>query len=88
VVSEEHTGEGIVYSWATVHLPLDPSFADQVPYTVVVVELTGGARLFGRLLDHDPRRLTAGAPVAFEPVRIGGRTVPGFHLAREGEHGA
>jgi uncharacterized OB-fold protein len=71
-----------------VHLPLDPAFADQVPYTVVVVELAGGARLFGRLLDDDPRGLAAGAPVSFEPVRIGGRSIPGFHLMREAEHAA
>jgi uncharacterized OB-fold protein len=83
VIGQEVSGDGTVYSWATVHMPLDASFADQVPYTVVVVELAGGARMFGRLRDDGRGGLEAGAPVRFEPVRIGGRAVPGFRLASD-----
>jgi hypothetical protein len=81
VVSEEAAGEGTVYSWATVHMPLASDFVEQVPYTVVVVELDEGARVFGRLLGEDAAGLCAGASVRFEPAVIGGRPVPGFRLA-------
>lgn len=53
---------GSVYTWVTIHRALDPSFAAEVPYTIVVVELDGGARLNARLLGAVDG-LTAGARV-------------------------
>jgi hypothetical protein len=38
-----------VYSWVTVHRALDPVFGDDVPYTVLAVDLDEGPRIFGRL---------------------------------------
>jgi uncharacterized protein len=43
------SGRGKIYSWVTVHRALDPVFADDVPYTIVAVDLTEGPRMFGRL---------------------------------------
>jgi len=40
---------GRVYSWIVVHRALVDRFADQVPYTVAVVELDAGCRVVGRL---------------------------------------
>lgn len=40
---------GTVYSWVTVHRAFQPAFADQVPYTLVTVDLDGGGRVVGRL---------------------------------------
>jgi uncharacterized OB-fold protein len=77
----EVSGDGEIYSWATVHLPLSPEFADEVPYTVVVVQLSGGGRLFGRLLDHDSASPVAGAGVQFETYWVDGRALPGFRIA-------
>jgi uncharacterized OB-fold protein len=42
-------GQGSVYSWVEVLYPLDPQFADEVPYTVGVVELVEGPRIAARL---------------------------------------
>ena len=53
---------GSLYTWVTVHRALDDSFADDVPYTVVVVELDGGARVNARLLGVGDG-LSAGARV-------------------------
>ena len=44
---------GKVYSWVTVHRPLTPAMADQVPYTVATVDLPDGPRVLGRL-DGEP----------------------------------
>ena len=45
----EVSGDARVYSWVTVHWPLTPAMADEVPYTIATVELAEGARMVGRL---------------------------------------
>jgi uncharacterized protein len=47
----ESTGHGRVYSWVTVHRSFGAPFADQVPYTVALIDLTEGCRALGRLED-------------------------------------
>jgi uncharacterized OB-fold protein len=44
----ESEGLGALYSWVVVHHAFDPAFADEVPYTIVAVDLDEGARLAGR----------------------------------------
>ena len=58
-------GGGRVYSWIRVHRALTPAMADEVPYTVAVIELVAGPRLLARL---------DGRPA----VRIGDRVEPRF----------
>jgi uncharacterized OB-fold protein len=76
-------GRGRLYSWATVHIALDPAFVPDAPYTVVVAELDGGGRLMGRLLDTSDE-LRAGAQVQLETYEVDGETLPGFRLVQEG----
>lgn len=45
----EVDGRGSVYSWITVRRPLDPAFADELPYTLAAVDLDAGPRIVGRL---------------------------------------
>src|SRR5687767_3647693 len=40
-------GAGRIHSWTVTHRPVDPAWADQVPYATVVVELDEGVRLVG-----------------------------------------
>lgn len=47
------SGRGRLYSWAVCAVPVDPTFAADIPYTVVMVDLEEGARLYGRLLNPD-----------------------------------
>jgi hypothetical protein len=77
----EASGRGRIYSWITVHIPLDPAFADDVPYTIVAVDLEEGGRLFGRLLEPDPPDLRGGEELLFEPYQSGDVLLPGFHHA-------
>ena len=64
------TGRGRVYSWTITHRPLDPGFADEVPYAVLVVETEEGPRLVGNLRELAPSELSLGlaVEVVFEPV--------------------
>ena len=56
------SGEGTIYSFSTVYRPPSAEFKDDVPYTVVLVELSEGPRM--------PRTPVELAPDA---VRIGQR---------------
>jgi uncharacterized OB-fold protein len=49
-------GEGTVYSWVGVHRALTAAFEAELPYTIVTVELTAGARVFARLDGPEPTR--------------------------------
>ena len=64
------TGDGKVYSWTITHRAIDPGFADEVPYAVVVVEMDEGPRLVGNLRELAPSELSLGLPVqvVFEKV--------------------
>jgi hypothetical protein len=40
---------GVLYSYAEYHRALDPAFADDVPYTVGLIELDDGPRMYGMM---------------------------------------
>jgi uncharacterized protein len=42
---------GTLWSHATYHRALDPAFAKEIPYTVGLIELDDGPRMYGRLVD-------------------------------------
>ena len=46
-------GTGSIYSWVVVHRPLGGIPAEQLPRTIVTVELDEGCRLLGRLVGAD-----------------------------------
>jgi uncharacterized OB-fold protein len=59
-------GTGTVWSFAVYHRALHAAFADDVPYTVAVVELDAGPRV------------TAGVSPGSPPVSVGVRVVADF----------
>ena len=59
-------GRGTVHSWTVTHHVFAPEFADDVPYTLVTVDMREGVRVLGRL-DGDVD------PALDLPVRIGFR---------------
>ena len=54
-------GTGEIYSWTVTHRPIDPGWADRLPYATVVVELDEGVRLVGALEGLAPDELTLGS---------------------------
>jgi uncharacterized protein len=50
-VVEQVSAGASLYSWIVVRRAFDPSFADQVPYTLGTVDLDGGGRLVARIVD-------------------------------------
>lgn len=67
---ERSSGRGRIFSWTVTHQALDPAFADELPYAVVVAELDEGPRLVGNLRGITPAELALDLPVEveFEPV--------------------
>ena len=78
-------GHGTVHSWTRPHQSALPGFADQVPFTLVTVDMAEGVRLLGRLLDNDLAGLQVGAAVAASvETAPSGQPQPVFRLQRGG----
>jgi uncharacterized OB-fold protein len=56
-------GLGTIFSWTVTHQALHPSFADVVPYAIVVVELDEGPRIVCSVRDLANDELTLDLPV-------------------------
>ena len=56
-------GLGTVHSWTRPHQSALPGFAEQVPFTLITVDMAEGVRLLGRLLDDELSTLCIGAAV-------------------------
>lgn len=65
------SGNGTIHSWTVAHYAYYPSFADELPYVLVTVDLAEGVRALGRW--RGAPALALGLPVhgRFEP-REGG----------------
>ena len=74
---EASTATGLVYSWVVTHRAFSPTFADEVPYAVVAVDLTSGGRLTGRYLG-DLALLAPDLVVRYEPYVRDGLELLGF----------
>ena len=64
------SGRGAIYSFSTVYRPPSQEFKDDVPYTVVLVELAEGPRMISTLVDAPPETVRIDQPVeiVYEPV--------------------
>ena len=61
VVWKQASGRGAVHSWVVAHHVFHQGFANDVPYTLVTVDLEEGVRAVGRWLGSRP--LALGLPV-------------------------
>jgi len=76
-------GRGRIFSWTVTHRPVDPGWADEIPYATVVVAMDEGVRLVGAF-EGDPAGLELEQPararidpVSDEFARIVFRPGPG-----------
>ena len=73
------SGRATLFSWAVVHRPFLPAFAEMVPFVTALVALVEdpAVRLCTYVLGTPPEELVADAPVAvsFRPLEF--TTVPG-----------
>ena len=64
------SGRGIIYSFSTVHRAPSAEFKEDVPYTVVLVELAEGPRMLRTLVGASPDTVAIGqvVEIVYEPV--------------------
>ncbi len=67
------SGRGTVHSWTVAHHAFHPAFKDELPYTLVIVDLAEGPRALGRF-----------DPGARDVVRIGLPVTVSFPRTAEG----
>ena len=60
---KESSGKGRVYSFTVLHQPAHPSFADDVPYVLAIIEFDEGWRMDSNVINIDPKDVTVGMPV-------------------------
>ena len=81
----EASGRGTVHSWTVAHHAFHPAFKDDLPYTLVTVDLAEGPRAMGRLDAASQGRLCIGLPVAVAfPHDADGAALPVFTAVMEG----
>jgi len=65
----EASGVGTVYSYTVAHRPAGPAYADDVPYTIAIVELEEGPRMMTWIVgDKGDVAIGARVHVRFEPL--------------------
>jgi uncharacterized OB-fold protein len=64
------SGRGTVHTWTVTHQALVPSFAEDLPYAVVVVELEEGPRLVTAVRGIDPGALRLGLALEVRIARV------------------
>lgn len=67
----EADGTGSVYSWVTVHVPLDPSVVDELPYAVGLIELKECVRIVSTIEYPDRIRPGIAVEVSFGKLSDG-----------------
>ncbi len=77
------SGRGRIWSWITMHQRYFAAFEDELPYTVIFVELEEGPRMMSALAggSPDPSKLRIDTPVAVEFEPRGEVTVAVFRVA-------
>jgi hypothetical protein len=84
LVEKASAGHGVVHSHTTQYRPGAPGFADDVPYTLVLVDLEEGFRVLADLRDCPAGSLGVGLPVdvLFDEADSG-LVLPRFRPAQE-----
>lgn len=75
------SGRARLISWVVYRIAYHASFAQRLPYTVAVVELDEGPRLFSNIVDADASRLKIDMPLRMVIEDEGGFAVPRFNPA-------
>jgi uncharacterized OB-fold protein len=77
----ESPGTGTIYTFSTVTANPPSTFADELPYTIAIVELDEGVRFLSRLVNVEPDAVACDLPVRLVIEREGDRVMPLFEPA-------
>lgn len=78
----DSTGEGAVWTYSVVYRNSSAAYKEKVPYVVATVELEGGVKVLGNVVDVDPEAVDIGTSVKVDFARsVDGQMIPIFVLA-------
>jgi uncharacterized protein len=81
---KEISPTGTLWSYAVYHRAMNPRFKNEIPYTVALVELDDGPRMYGRLVGNTTN-VAVGAPVRAVLQQVEpGVTVVNWEIANGG----
>jgi uncharacterized OB-fold protein len=79
LITTVSAGRGSIYSFTTLYRAGHPSRAQDVPYTIALVELDEGVRVFTEIVGMAPEEITVGERVVVDfQVLAEGFTLPMF----------
>lgn len=79
------SGRGTIYTYSTVTANPPSTFTDELPYTIVIVNLEEGPRFLSRMVAADVEAVRCDAPVELVIERDeAGEPMPLFRLAAHG----
>jgi len=77
----EIAATGTIYTYTIARRPFHPAWKDNAPYALVTVEMEGGVRMLGDILNVDPEAVKIGGSVKVEFEDMPGQgVVPRFRL--------
>lgn len=79
---QPHPGTGRVYTWVVVHHAIPPSIEPAVPYASAIVELDGGLKMPGRLIQVEKDAIEAGMAVEVDFHDLETASIPVFKPAK------
>jgi uncharacterized OB-fold protein len=84
------SGRGSIASFSVVRRAVSSAYADETPYTIVLVDLAEGPRMMSSLVDDQPQSVRIGLPVSVVfDVWSDDITMPRFRIvAQRGNSGA
>jgi uncharacterized OB-fold protein len=78
----EASGNATIYSYSTVHRPPSDAFKDEVPYTVLIVELAEGPHMMSQLVGADANAVRIGTSLRLAFAACSDGTLPVFEPAK------
>jgi uncharacterized protein len=80
LVSRAASGDGVIASYTIVHRPGHPSFAEDGPYVIALIDLAEGPRILSSIVDCPVDAVSVGAPVRIQWTAQGRFNLAKFRL--------
>lgn len=78
------TGHGTIFTLSHVQMSFfGPAWSDEIPYTVVLIDLDEEVRILSRLVGEGREKATVGARVILDFQTVGDQYLPFFRLAND-----
>ena len=76
------SGKGKIYSYTAINRVINNSkvFEKNIPYTIAIIELSEGIRVYGLIKDCSPSKIRIGQEATFSPMIVQNLGLPAFEV--------